>query len=521
MTCENCYNSVSNARNGSSDPPPCPPDLAIQRERNKFARNGSPDPPPCPLDLAIQRERESFMPDLPHPLTFRSEIIQPLADSIRASESCALVGVGSAGKSNIIRFLRDRPEAREKYFGDEARRLLWLMVDCNALDSYDERSLYVAMIDSLSRAVGDRSDMGALSARLEEFYNAAASPEDKAGAFRALSRAVEAVKAAGNFKLAFVLDDCDLLVEQAPLALFRRLRALRDESKYQLVYVTVTRRDLNRLRPFSPEFESFFEIILVRSFAIGPYSEADARYMLMRLAARLPQPRTLTPLEATRLIQATGGHPGLLKAAFYASRAGELANDPDFSAVLINDSSVTDECRKIWESLEDEERAGLGAALQSHAVSGPAQKSLTMKGLVRERTDGSHSIFCPVFEAWAAQKMGLSIPSPAAIARGGLPIVEIFPGVRLVRVDGREVKGLRRVEFELLCALFERQGEACPRDQLLEKAALAESLEPSKLGSSVDEVLDRAMVELRRKIEPPGLPIIVSVAGGGYKLLRG
>jgi len=461
------------------------------------------------------------MPDLPHPLTFRSEIIQPLADSIRAGESCALVGVGSAGKSNLIRFLRDRADLREAYFGDEARRLLWLMVDCNALDSYDEPSLYAAMIDSLSRAVASRSDRGGLSSTLDDFYNTAVDLENKTGAFRALSRAVEAVKAARNFKLVFVLDDCDRLVEQAPLALFRRLRALRDESKYQLLYVTVTRRELSRLRPFSPEFESFFEIILVRSFAIGPYSEADAQHMLRRLIARLPQPRTLTPHEATRLIQTTGGHPGLMKAAFYASGAGERANDPNFVTALINDSSVMDECRKIWQSLEENERAGLAAALQGRTVSGPAQTSLAVKGLIRERTDGSHSIFCPPLEAYVSQQTHIPIPSPVA-ASAGVPVIEIFPGVRLVRAAGQEVKGLRQVEFELLCLLFERQGQACPRDQLLEKVALAESLEPSKLGSSVDMILDRAISELRRKLEPPGSPpLIVGAAGGGYKLVVG
>jgi len=457
------------------------------------------------------------MPDLPLPLTFRSEIIEPLVESIRAGESCALVGVGSSGKSNIVRFLRERDDARQHYFGADARRLLWLMVDCNALDSYEEHSLYAAMIDSLTRAVSvaGHSDLGALNATLGDLYREAASPELRSGAFRALSRAVEAVKAAGNFQFVFILDDCDTLVQKGQAALFRRLRALRDDSKYQLVYITVTRRELHRLRPTSPEFESFFEIAVMRSFAIGPYSDADARFMLARLAARLPQPRQLDSLSADRLLAATGGHPGMLKAAFFATRAGETALEPDLMETLTDDSAVMDECRKIWDSLEEEDHAGLAAALQGKPVTGPALGALMAKGLIRERTDGTHAILCQPLEAYVAQKIGIIATTPPPTAKGGLPVIEIFPGVKLVRVGGREVAGLSRVEFDLLCVLVEKRGQACSRRQLLDRVFAAEPRGASEL----EAALDRAIAELKHKIEPPGVQVIVSAPGGGYKCL--
>src|SRR6185503_14661310 len=159
-------------------------------------------------------------------------------------------------------------------------------------------------------------------------------------------------------------------------ALLRRLRALRDEFKYKLVYITVTRRELHRLRPHSPEFESFYEIIVVRSFAIGPYSDADARFMLDRLSARLPTPRPIDPAEARMLIQATGGHGGLIKAAFFAARAGEDALDPGLVDILVNESSVMDECRKIWESIEEEDHAGLIEAVNGRPITGEARGAL-------------------------------------------------------------------------------------------------------------------------------------------------
>ncbi|MEK7276105.1 MAG: winged helix-turn-helix domain-containing protein [Chloroflexota bacterium] len=459
------------------------------------------------------------MPDLPLPLTFRAEIIEPLAQSIRAGESCALVGVGSSGKSNIVRFLRDRADARQHYFGDSARRLLWLMVDCNALDAYDEPSLYGAMIDSLTRAIAARSDAGALGSTLDGLCREAVAPDGRAGAYRFLHRAVELTRQAGDFQLAFVLDDCDKLIQTAPPTLFRRLRALRDDYKYQLLYVAVTRRELHGLRPQSPEFESFFEIVVSRSFAVGPYSDHDARFMINRLASRLEMPRTLDDFEIGRLILATGGHPGLLKTSFYASRAGELAAEPDLMEMLANDSHVTDECRKIWESLEDEDRAGLIAAISGKALGGGAHTALMAMGLVRERTDGTHAIFCPLFESYVAHKAG-GPPSISLPHSGGGPVFEIFPHTRLVRVDSHQIN-LRRIEFELLCLLLEKRGSACSREDLLERAVAAESREPSGLGNSIDGAIDQAVIELRRKIEPRGAPkpYITATPGGGYRLI--
>jgi len=473
------------------------------------------------------------MPDLPLPLTFRAELIELIATSISAGESCALVGVGSSGKSNIVRFLRDRADAREHYFGEAARRLLWLMVDCNALDAYDEPSLFLSMLDALSRAVALRSDLGAIAATLESLYKETAAPGGGASAYRNLHRALEILRSAGDFQCAFVLDDCDQLIVSAPPVLLRRLRALRDEFKYKLVYVTVTRREIVDLRKHSAEFETFYEMLVVRSFAVGPYAEADARFMLDRLGARLPQPHSLEPLAVRMLINATGGHGGLLKAAFFVTRAGEDALEPDLIESLSTNPSLMDECSKIWDSLDKRDHEGLLAAASGKPVHANARLPLLAKGLLHERTDETHAIFCPVFENYVRQKMGLPLvganDQPAAVgAHGRAPLqeapteprLEIYQGSRLVRINGHDLP-MTRAEFDLLCRLYEKRGEDCRREDLLERVLNAETAEPSNLGQTVDETLDRAVYELQRKLEANGFvkPVIVPVQGDGYKMV--
>lgn len=473
------------------------------------------------------------MPDLLLPLTFRAELIEPIATSISAGESCALVGVGSSGKSNIVRFLRDRPDAREHYFGAAARRLLWLMVDCNALDAYDEPSLFLAMLDALGRAVSARSDLGPLAGNLGDLYKETAAPGGGASAFRNLSRALESLRAAGDFQCAFVLDDCDQLIASAPPVLLRRLRALRDEFKYKLVYVTVTRREIVDLRKHSPEFETFYEMLVVRSFAVGPYAEADARFMLDRLGARLPQPHSLEPLAIRQLINATGGHGGLLKAAFFVTRAGEDALEPDLVESLSTNPSLIDECSKIWDSLDKRDHDGLLAAAAGQSVPANARLPLLAKGLLHERTDETHAIFCPVFENYVRQKASLpmvgandpALRQAQGAGRSPLPAtrpeprLEIYQGSRLVRLNGQDLP-MTRAEFELLCRLVEMRGQDCRREELLERILAGETAEPSNLGANVDETLDKAARLLGQKLEAAGFakPAIVPV-GEGYKMV--
>jgi Transcriptional regulatory protein, C terminal len=470
------------------------------------------------------------MPDLPLPLTFRAELLQLITEAIGAGECCALVGVGSSGKSNVVRFLRDRADAREHYFGDAARKLLWIMVDCNALDGYDEQSLFTAMIDSLARTAAARTDMHSLADSLESLFKETAAAGGGALAYRNLHRTIELIRALGDYQFAFVLDDCDALIQAAPPSLLRRLRALRDDFKYKLVYITVTRRELHRLRPHSPEFESFFEIIVVRSFAIGPYAEADARFMLDRLSARLPQPRSLSPDESHALTHATGGHGGMLKAAFFATHAGDDALDLDLVQTLTEDSSVMDECRKIWESLEEEDHAGLIEAVHGEALTGQVRNSLMAKALVFERTDNTHAVFAPVFENYVRERAGLPMlavaaePEPAGFGSGTSakrpsPPVEIYQGSRLVRVNGTEIP-MSQAEFNLLCLLYEYKGEDVMRENLLETVLAAEMIDPSGLGKTVDSVLDVGILELKQKLEAHGFvkPAIMGIKGGGYRM---
>lgn len=69
------------------------------------------------------------MPDLPIPIDYLTDIVGTLFNLLCAGESCALVGVGSSGKSNIARHLT-RLDVRQYYLGEEAAHTVTLYLNC-------------------------------------------------------------------------------------------------------------------------------------------------------------------------------------------------------------------------------------------------------------------------------------------------------------------------------------------------------------------------------------------------------
>jgi ABC-type phosphate/phosphonate transport system ATPase subunit len=106
------------------------------------------------------------MPELLLPVTFRREILEPVIDLLRMGESCALVGVGSSGKSNIARHLT-RADVRLSYFEERAPNVFVLYVNCKPLAHHSASTLSASArsVDAHGRRV--KRLLPAAAARVE------------------------------------------------------------------------------------------------------------------------------------------------------------------------------------------------------------------------------------------------------------------------------------------------------------------------------------------------------------------
>ncbi len=227
-----------------------------------------------------------------YPETYRQSEVQRILAAVRAGECAAVVGLSGAGKSNLMGFLANRADA---FPHPNA------LVDCNRLR---EKSVE-AFFRLIRRALGDTAPV-----------------DDE---WLALETAIQGRLDAHEGSFTILLDRFEILADSPRPEVFSNLRALRDTYKYQLTFVTATRR------PLDPNTE-LAELFFAHTLWLGPLSESDTAWNVTRYAQRVGQEWDATV--AAQMQELTWGHPSLLRAVSEAYAGGanlvlaELRNHP-------------------------------------------------------------------------------------------------------------------------------------------------------------------------------------------------
>jgi hypothetical protein len=339
-------------------------------------------------------------------LDYRFQLTRDLLINLHRGECCSVVGVGSSGKSRLLQHIT-RTETLEYHLGDGAYDHFIALVECNA---WLDNTAWAAY-ESIARAVNtlldnvDHPVLRSLGKDLRPMYDAVTSEKDLA--FKHIITGIGYMLRNRNIRLTLCFDEFDSVMQDFDAQLFRNLRALRNQNKYQLTYLVATRKQMpfQRKPEYRAEIEEFYELFSDHTFAIGPYDAKDAGQHVADLEKRYEY--KLKKVTRDMLIDISGGHPGLIGASFKLLESGkqEPTTPEAMGRLLLHDPLLWKECRKIWESLRDDERL----ALRRLAVSGrPAREDanvlgeLTSKGLVRTIGDrGATAVFSPIFHEFA------------------------------------------------------------------------------------------------------------------------
>lgn len=440
------------------------------------------------------------------PLTFRSDIVDQVMQAVSAGESCAIVGIGSVGKSNLLRFLR-REDVRQTYLGEHRPEFLFVYVDINKILKLSRWGLFELMLHQLLIELTDRATDQTILTTLDDLHQRATQPQTRYLALRHLDRAIRVICNQLGLRLVFLIDEFDDLCRRMVPEGFSALRALRDDYKYQLMYVVTTRLGVKRLRDEPREIESFEELVSPRTFWLGPYSEEDARVMLHRLATR--HEATLNEKSVAEILEVTGGHPGLLREGYNVARQQSRG----LVKALAKRLPVRDECQRIWLSLSPQEQramitlSGTGRVAEDQT---DVVTRLRAKGLVRGPSLEKNQIFSPLFKDYI-KKQNPVVGAGIIVDRNS----------SIVSVHGHEIKGLTPLEYKLIEYMDRNRSHLCTYDDL------AAHLYPDDMsldgGGVTDTRLHSLVKRLRKQIEPnPKEPrYILTVRGRGLRLVDG
>ena len=443
---------------------------------------------------------------------FRRQETRRLFGWVRHGESALVVGVSGVGKSNLFLHLLD-PATQAAELGEKAADTVIARINLHFAPDFSDRTLYSLILGALEGLAdeGHPALAGVDRARLAELHDQLLDAgDDTLRIQRAARQAIGLVLAGPQRRLALLFDQFDEMYRDASPRLFMNLRGLREAFKYRLAFVFFTRDVLDNLAPPDPARDELHELVATQTLGLVAGDRAAAGELLTRVAAR----RGLAPgdLVVDRLFAATGGHAGLLRAAYLSSE-----NDPTglrplvrgdgpieaLAGALLGAPSVERECRQIWHSLSLDEQAYLAALANGTPPEPPPaapMANLRLKGLVVE--GGAARVFAPILAAYVARQ--------PAVWRNDFVYDEAR---RVVVVQGRSIS-LTALQARLLRRLWEK------RDKLVSHEDLFSAGWPNNDEIFHDQSLKTEISRLRAKIEPDSknARYIITVAGDGYRL---
>jgi hypothetical protein len=295
---------------------------------------------------------------------------------VRRGQSLALVGVSGVGKTNIVNILREDATCRRRYLGDAVDTTYFAVVNMYTWRTGQPAQLWQMMNAALEKPT---SHLPPTPARVIQ------SIAEDERVFRRLQDRVDLVCQQHQHRVMFVLDDCDALFSTAPRAMIDQLYALRTAgNRERLTYLVITKRLPHLLgRAYNIADSKFYHLFQNHVYALGPYTPADARQMVLHLD-HLAGNR-LSREDLVHIAHYGGGHSGLTKAIFDAW----LDAEPDranLEAWLVQQTSVRTALQKLLDGLHAEEQAAAlhlahGEALPAEA---PVLEHLRVRGLLKQ-----------------------------------------------------------------------------------------------------------------------------------------
>jgi len=418
-----------------------------------------------------------------YPATYRQREVETIVAAVRARKSILVSGLAGMGKSHLMRFLVSNEAFRQHYFPKDATDFAFFFIDCNAMDSKDERSFYRVVITELCQQAGlETGDK--LQGMTEELLAALR------GCLDSLYRE--------RLTLVFVLDRFEKLYRSEKLGhILDNLRYLRDHFARRISYILAARGEID-IASISEEFEDLLDH--PATLCLKPLTPTDAEGSIERYEGEYNV--TFDRQSKRKLISYSGGYPRLLRAACELAQEGKVdwaADDDKAVRQLLSDRRIQSVCQKIWEGLSGEDRAALRLMLSG--ASAPEDSSpLTRYGLVITAQVGQPKIFCPLFETFVreSEELGLTLQlvPPNKVLRGGQAIT------------------LTSLEFRFLTCLLEKPGRVRTYDEIIETAypdvKMREGVTPQALAGLAKRV--------RKKVNVPGHNFIENVRGVGYCL---
>ncbi|MEQ8677970.1 MAG: hypothetical protein RLP44_03260 [Aggregatilineales bacterium] len=364
------------------------------------------------------------------PLEFRRDEVTYIMQRWMASESCSLVGIGSVGKSNLLRHLADS-KVQESYLKiSNANEFRTIIIDPNLfgplprLDSNEAEQFccwagYEILMHRLFMNFFPFTENTLLSKQDgQEFYELYKVLQDGTNplyaymGIRYFELGLQIILQHG-IRIVFMFDEFEKMLTSLPPVFFQSLRGIRDTHKKQLGYLTFTRAPLDTLvetlKLDTLALEPFTELFVDNVYYVGPYNQADAMRMIDELMSQ--NNKKLTEIELEFLLWSSGRYAGLIRSIYHTIdvvkplEKSAMGNEGVLRKLALR-RSIRTECRTTWLSLTQSEKHVLRAVAglenyNSNAETERAVAMLVQKHLLKvNKLHQTLEVQPPIFKAY-------------------------------------------------------------------------------------------------------------------------
>ncbi len=446
----------------------------------------------------------------------RWQEVQEIFGFIERLDPCSMIGISNIGKSTLMRLLCD-PAVQRAHLGSRAEQLALVYIDCNRMLEMSDQGFYELILRCVLDQLKDSMPTADMRVGIQRAYEAVVSPPNPFHVPLSFNQAITALTTHLQRRLVFLFDEFDAPLAEIEGRVFLNLRALRDQYRDRLTYVTATNCHLSEIRG-DEEVEEFTELFVHYRYYLGPLNEADSRNFILTFTER--EPVTFDEADIRFILEWAGGHPGLLEAV--CRELGPVTGATKRDALqdriihrqvaerLSSSLNVRAECTKIWRHLTEREQAALLALFNPGQQPDPAGLAALRRKHVLIANGDDPRLFSRAFTEYVQRQHLIQRPTSRGI------VVDVDAGE--VYIDGRPAPALTNLEYRLLLLLYGRMGKICDKYEIVE----------SVWGEAYIDEVDDARIEklisrLRQKIEPdPSNPrYLITVRGRGYKLVGG
>ncbi len=431
-----------------------------------------------------------------------------LIQAVLEGNCAAIIGLSNMGKSALLRELY-APATHALLMDGRNDDYLFVYVDCNLMAERSEQALYEVTLRSIIAALRRADSPIALIAGLSDLYRTVVEPPAPLRSPLAFGDALHEVCEQSGQRLVLLLDEFDDPFEKLAGRAYLNLRALKDQFRERLCYITATDRPLASIRQ-DHEAAEFIELFDTRERWLGFMNKTDT----LALACEMTAGANASDDDIQLIVDMAGGHAGMLEAVVDIWRR-ILAGTPDNARddalkmaheALDDHAIIRAECAKLWSQLGEDERNALIAVVCDERAD---PKVIERLRVMRLLDDGSESVL--VGNVWRTFVRRQALTRPDAV-RGVM--VDIDSGE--VYVDGGKTEPLTDLEYKLLLLLYGRL------NKIVDKYTIVTNVWGENYLDNVDDArIEKLVSRLRNKLEPGAEEpkYLTTLRGRGYKLV--